>query len=308
MNGTRRWILVLSLMGLATVAVSAIGTAEVSIQASPATVSGTYDVDTELVLPEIVTVGVSGGITGRYALGFSEGASGDFAARTLIGPGGVTMDYQIFDNAVDRLIIKDLVASPDASELITGTAIIGGTDVPFEAAVLQSQMVPPGLYQDSVTVLLYEGANGVDGLKETAPMGISVDVPAFVTLSLVTTGGAFDPALDTMTLDFGALAQGGQRDMEVLVRANVNFGVDVESANLGSLSNIDIGDPSTVPYQMTVDASPVDLSAGPVNVVSDVGPTPLGGNRYAVVFTIGSLGGASAGAYEDVLTVTVTAQ
>ncbi len=308
MSVRKRVGIAFALVVTATLRLAAFGTAEISIGDSPALVTGSYDYSAELALPEIVTIGVSGGITAPYALGFSEGLSGDFDNRQLSGPAGALLDYQIFNSTAARVILKDLVASPDASNLLTGTAIIGGTQVNFEVAVLQGQIVPPGSYSDTVSVLLYEGTNGSDGLKETAIMPISIDVPAFVSVSLAPTGGEFDPMQDAMTLDFGVLTQGSSRDMDVLVRANVDYAVDLESAHAGALAITDPGDPSTVPYQLTVNGATANLAGGAVTVVQDTGPTTLSGNRYQLVFTIGNPGNATSGAYGDEVTVTVTAQ
>jgi hypothetical protein len=90
---------------------------------------------------------------------------------------------------------------------------------------------------------------------------------------------------------------------DLLVEANCAFKVHFQSENAGTMVNTDPADPSVVPYTLRVDNVVTDLSSGdPVHV----GQSPT--IRFPVVVTIGNFGTATAGTYEDVITITVAAQ
>jgi spore coat protein U-like protein len=94
----------------------------------------------------------------------------------------------------------------------------------------------------------------------------------------------------------------------MLVRANVSYDISISSANEGNMAHTDPSDGSLVPYDLRIDAGSVDLSGGPVTVATGTGPTAGTGERYELELQVGDPGAASAGTYEDMLQVTVTAR
>lgn len=128
-----------------------------------------------------------------------------------------------------------------------------------------------------------------------------------VDLSLVDTGGAFNVADTSQTVDFGNLSAGTQRSYDTVIRSNDGYSVTFQSQNAQKLKHTVKTD--TVSYTMTFGGSSVNLSGGGVvNAATSNGVTPATGDRFATQFTIGAMTGAeTAGNYQDVLTVTVSA-
>lgn len=292
-------------LGLVSV-VGALGIGEAaSFSSTPADISMTYDYTADTVVGEQVTV--TGGIR-DYGVGISAGGSANADARELSGASGTTVSYQIFDSVASGQVVKDLDAAPDGSGLLTGRTFFNDSPQTFEVIVYQEQLVPPGVYSDLVTLTVYDSSDGTPTTADQAPLPISVTVPPFVSVAVVNTGGVFDPASDNILLDFGALAAGVERSLDLLVLANVGFVVTVDSTNQGTMTLTPTSDGSVVPYTLSVDGVPQDLSSGSAQVISGTGPTSPAGDRYDFTFEIGDPTGATSGIYEDNLTITVTAQ
>lgn len=296
----------LGLLVISVPVVGALGLGEAAtFSSTPADVSLTYDFEADTVSTEEVTV--TGGIR-DYGVGISAGGSGSADARELAGPGGTVLSYQIFDTVASGVIVKDLDAAPDGSGLLTGTTFFNDSPQNFDVIVYQGQLVAPGVYSDLVTLTVYDSSDGAPTTTDQEPLPISVTVAPFVSIAVVDTGGLFDPASDNILVDFGSLALGIQRSLDLLVVANIDYVVTVDSTNQGSLALLPPGDGSTVPYAFEVDGITQDLSGGSAQVLTGSGPTPLAGNRHTFTFEIGDPTGATSGVYEDNLTITVTAQ
>jgi len=109
-------------------------------------------------------------------------------------------------------------------------------------------------------------------------------------------------------LDFGTLTTGLEQAVDLLVRANLDYTVTVDSMNRGVMEIIDGGDGSTVPYTLRVDGSARSLNSGSAAVVNGSGPTDLSGQRHTFSFQVGETAGATSGVYQDNLTIIVTGQ
>jgi spore coat protein U-like protein len=284
---------------------SALGLGEdVTLASLPANISSTYTFQIETVATSQLVV--TGGWQ-NYGVGFSAGGSGNYNNRTLTGPAGRLLQYQFLDSRANGMVIKDLNGAPDKSGLLTGTTVFNQQTKTFDLLVYQGQLVPPGQYNDMVTVTVYTYDGSAPGITDQKPMQVSVSVSPFVSLSVVNTGGSFDPGSDNLILDFGVLSAGVSRSLDVLVLANIDYTVTVDSANNGVMTLIPAGDGSYVPYTMAVDGTPQSLSSGTAQVLSGTGPTPLSGYRHTFDFEIGDPLDATSGTYEDNLTITVTA-
>ena len=297
------WIL-LAVASAFPAAVNALGSVE--FEAVPSQVTATYDFETETVTTDTITVGSTGLFFGTYGVGFSAGGSGSYDARRLAGPGGARMDYQWMDSVASGNVVKDLDGDSTGGGLLTGSGS-GSSDKTFDLVVPQGQLLPPGTYSDTVTATLYVTSQN-NAVVDQAPMGVSVTVSPYIDLSLVDAGSPFVPGQDNVLLDFGPLVQGTTREIELLVRANVNYAVSVDSTNAGVMAQVPPGDGSTVPYDFTVDGVMHSLSTGSADVAAGFGPTSLGGTPYLLAFEVGDAVGATSGMYEDNLTITVTSQ
>lgn len=285
----------------------------VELQNVPGSIAGNYDYRSELVMPEQVTATYGETGTQNYYIVVAAGSSGDAFNRTLTDGAGNTLSYQFVDSAVTRNIILDNAnAQTDQDALIGSFSGPGQQEQPFDVIVPSGQFPPPGQYSDSPRMVVYEGTVGTGSIFSAqfyGPIDVNVTVPSFVQLSLVDAGAPYSAAQVDYMMDFGVLSAGMSRQVDLVVRSNETFGVSLESANGGAMAIQSAGDGSTVPYQLSVDGSPIDLSGGlPVPILDAVGPTDLAGRRYQISVEIQDFGFATDGVYEDAVTVVVTAQ
>ena len=282
-----------------------------NLRTVPAELTAIYDSQAGVLLTDSVVV------RGReidYGIGFSAGGSGNYDIRTLTGPGGATLQYQLTDPLADGRVVKDLDAPAGAGTLIYGSIRGGGNSPreethPFALISAPGQYVPAGDYTDTVTVSAYNGNPGEGAPVQEAPMLVRLTVPAIVGISVVSRGEPFDMTFaNPFPLSFGVLEQGRNEEVDVVVQTNVNYSLTVNSPNSGVMVLRDAaGDNSVVPYTMRVNGSLENLGAGSVEIATG-SATNVGGDRYNLFFEIGNTLDATSGTYEDNLTVTVTAQ
>lgn len=164
-----------------------------------------------------------------------------------------------------------------------------------------------GAYAESFTISLYEGTIGSATLRQTRTMTLTYTAPKKIDLSLVGAGGAYDAVSTSRLMDFGPAMTVGQTEaVDLLVRYNAGYRVKLSSLRDGVMKHQT--QPQTIPYTFTFNGSGVSLagsSGSPVTVTSGTGVAPVGGERFPIQAQIGSLAGASAGTYEDEITVTV---
>ncbi|MCM2324492.1 MAG: hypothetical protein NDJ90_14635, partial [Oligoflexia bacterium] len=139
---------------------------------------------------------------------------------------------------------------------------------------------------------------------------LTVTVNPMIRLSLVSTGGGFDPGLTNRNIDFGTLYQGQSAQFDLRVRTNAGFSVTFSSAYNGKLKP-GAASPSSVPYTLTAGGVALDLSnSAAVPVVGPVGPgqTSMSGLAYTIRTVIGNVVGAGvmAGLHQDTITITAT--
>ncbi len=292
----------------------AAGAAEYGFQNPAPSITATYNPNQEqdvVGTARFYHFGLLGSST-SYFLTFSTGQSGTFATRWAQSAAGGRVNYQFFDDTTSRNVLKDLSANPSASEVLSGTNSASGfvtMTAGFAAAIAGGQLPVAGTYTDSVTMTIYAGTlGGTQTSNATQAVSVSITVPALIDLSLVPTGGSFNPSATSAIMDFGMLSMGELRSTDLLVRSNASYTVSLQSQNGGVMTNSIAGDTSTVPYTLSFASTPVALPAGtPTTVVATAPPTSAGGTRYPIQVTIGDFGMATAGTYQDNITITVTA-
>ena len=278
---------------------------------TPATVTGTCQLDTEVSLPQTIQVRHKGAAT-SYFVTFSTGSSGSFAARTAVN-GGRVLQYQIYDNLTNRNVQKDLTASPAASEVISGSMPQSNgfqtQTGAFTVYLLPGQLPPAGIYTDTITMKLYPGTVGSPGaVQDTASFIVSITVNAALDIALVPRGAPFSIYGTSLALNLGVLAAGGTGSVDLVIRSNSLNSVTVSSQAGGVLKNVDTTDPSTVPYSLAVNGTPASLAAGvPWPIVTSAPATAFAGSRYTLTFTVGTAVWPTEGSYSDVLTFQATA-
>lgn len=287
---------------------AAVGNMEI-LEVRNATNEVTYSTDVGLEISHTVQVRHRGPAKSFFVT-ISTGQSGSFADRTLVN-GSDTLTYQLHSDSVQYSVVKDLSVPVTDSEVLAGYAAEftdtgwQTVDLSYVITIPAGQSLVAGTYSDSLTLTLYEGT--LDNYTEanTATLSISGPVASTIDMAIVDTGAAF-PGWNpqrTRLLDFGDLTVGESLACDLLVEANCAFKVHFQSENAGVMVNSDPADTSVVPYTLRVDGAVTDLSSGdPVQV----GQSPT--IRFPVEVTIGDFGTATAGTYEDVITITVAAQ
>jgi hypothetical protein len=110
----------------------------------------------------------------------------------------------------------------------------------------------------------------------------------------------------TTTLSFGKLAEGQQRLVDIQVRSNSSYQLDVNSDNNGALALTPKvpGQIWSVPYAATLDGQPLRLTMGAS--LQNLPPTrPEQDASHRLKVTIGDTARKRAGRYEDVITIEI---
>ena len=220
------------------------------------------------------------------------------------------LEYQIYDSSVRRTVLKDL-PSATSSEVIQGAFSAGETikQLNYTIIVPPQQIVRAGMYSDSIRVTVYQGtpAQFIENDSKTVEFSVRVDQVAQVSFS--GPDGAFNPQARSSSMDFGSLARGKMRGLDVRVRSNAGYRVDMVSEFGGVLRHSDPRIKSTIPYQLTVGGTPLGLSVGRQTAIVRKGRvTNPSGDVNKMEVTIGEVKEAIAGAYRDYITITVTSE
>jgi hypothetical protein len=289
---------------------AALGAQTLRFGTTPATVSGVYQLDSEVSLPQTMVIRERGAAT-SYFVTFSTGSSGSFTARTAKN-GTKILQYQIYDNITNRNVLKDLSANPSLSEVLSGSfptsAAWQTQNQSFTVYLLPGQLPSAAVYTDTITMSLYTGTPASHGaVQATKNFTVSITMNAALDIALVTTGAPFSVSSTSLPLDLGVLSSGsivGGRDL--MIRANSLNTVTVSSLNGGILKNTDLTDTSTVPYTLVVSGTTYTLGT-PQTVVTSAAATTFSGTRYTLSVTVGTATWPTQGSYSDVLTLQAAA-
>lgn len=89
---------------------------------------------------------------GAINVAFSAGSSGDFANRTMQGPSGATIDYQLYDAASGGQVLGD---GTNSTATFSGTSTGTTVDTFTVYGIVPAQGAKPvGNYSDSITATL----------------------------------------------------------------------------------------------------------------------------------------------------------
>ena len=266
-----------------------------------------YDVFDTGVYPQAIPVTISNKKGScSYFLTFSSGQAGSYSRQ--MRDGGNNLQYQLFDSPSQSNILKDL-PSASAGEVLQGT--LDGREEPqhdFYLVLPPQQVVPPGVYQDTITITLYEGTLSSYTEIRSRNVRLQAVVGEQIDVSITDNAMPFDTGQTSRIIDFGILTEGETSIFDILVRSNAGYTVTLESQNSGAMRILDPTDPSIVPYVFQVNGAAINLSGGnPVTVSNSVARTPPGGITHDVEVTVGEIGEATAGNYEDNIMITVIA-
>ncbi len=222
--------------------------------------------------------------------------------RALRGPAG-GLGYEIYRSSRRADILAALPAARDHN-LLSGVFARGQAKrrLDYHLFVAPGQEVSPGGYQDAVKVAVYQGDLTSYRLADSRTVKIRTQVAAVVEVSLIDSGGRRDLAGARSVLDFGRLETGETKHFRIDAKANSGYDITLESENRGALRLTDGAASSRVPYTLSLDGLALDLGATLFLPFSTARPS----HRFAV--TIGRIGNALSGRYQDNILVTVTAR
>lgn len=179
------------------------------------------------------------------------------------------------------------------------------------AAILRFD-IPAGLiaaagqYDDLLTLRAYSAGQGPsEQLGEDRLINVSAFVPARAQINLAGSDSKSFGAMSVDALSFGDLSAGAQRNAYIQVRSTAPVIISVQSENKGLMRNIVLGETvQGIPYELRVESAKLDLAGGTAQIEKEP-PRSLAGASYAMNVRITDTTGRVAGAYEDLLTITV---
>lgn len=256
-----------------------------------------------------VTVGHTGG-PGGYVLTVSRGSSSTFDPRTMLfldssGPSYPPLLYNIY--TPDGEIARDLSVPLSNEQVIRGTFGNSGNSYntvnhAFEVRIPEEQFVQRGNYQDHVEITLYKGRSlDPDDLDFVGSETVTID-SLTPTVAEIAISGQNDH-----TLDFGQLVQGLTRTAELQYRTNAGFEITAVSENNGVMKHSTESTSDPIPYQLTLGGNAVDLSAPDIVGSSQFFGTTIDFELVPIEVTIGAFDQVLAGAFQDVITFTISA-
>ena len=230
------------------------------------------------------------------------------------------------NNAHNGKIYYNLYKFSNSSGILKGVNDITSPDETFSGTIGKNQTINytyymslapegnlaphAGVYYDNVKVESYTGTYINKGsLEYQRNLNIYIVVPKFTSLSLVDSGGAYDPSRTSKTLDFGELTTGKELSFDTRVISNAGYRLKISSANNGKLSrNRNFDHHSSIRYRFYSNGNLIDLddsSDRPVTIATGSGVTSAQGAKIPIRVLIGKVDNSkSPGTYQDYLTLT----
>lgn len=250
----------------------------------------------------------------NFFLAFTKGSAGNYNRRAVNPNNGDLIYYNLYKNSNSTGVLKEANDATSSNEVLHGTVSKDETKeltYNFTLAPLNANSPPrSGMYVDIVQVQAYSGfytdIRDYEGFRD---LNIYINVPKYVSLSLVDAGEVYDESKTSKTLDFGELEESEQLSFDVRVVANAGYILSVSSSNNGLLKRIDGSGPkSEISYGFYVNNSKKSLSSSagsPVTIASAPGRTPSGGAQVPVRVAIESVDDKDPGNYQDYITLSV---
>lgn len=249
-----------------------------------------------------------------FFLAFTKGWSGNYNRRGLNLRNGALIYYNLYKNSNSTGVLKEPRDITSVNEVLFGSLSKGekiNLNYYFTLAPLNSSSPPRfGTYVDVVQVQVYTGTytniNRYEGYRD---LNLFINVPRFISLSLVDSGSQHDETKTSKTLDFGEIEEGEKLSFDVRVVSNAGYNLKVSSANNGLLKRVGgVGVGSEIQYDFIVAGSRKPLnssSSNPVSIANSTGLTPPGGARVPVEISILSVLNKDPGNYQDYITLSV---
>jgi spore coat protein U-like protein len=236
---------------------------------------------------------------------FNRSSQGGDRRRAAFGSD--SLEYQVYQAATNRTVLKDLPAA-NANEVLLGTFGLSETmkELSYAVVVPPEQIKPAGRYSDQLKITVYQGTLGNFVEKDSKTVNMSVLVNQVAEMAVVNSGAPFDPLANSQRLEFGELAKGKAKGVDLIARSNAGYQILLESESGGVMEHTDPRVADTIPYVLYIGGSPVNLRGGRQTALSRYKRvTDRKGDRHEVSATIGNMDNATAGTYRDNITVTI---
>ena len=249
----------------------------------------------------------------NFFLAFTKGWAGNYNRRGTNLSNGNTIYYNLYKNSNSTGILKEASDISSPNETFFGAIIKNQTNFyTYYMTLAPFGSNPPaaGTYFDDIQVQAYAGTytniNSYEGYRDLL---IYFVVSKFTSISLVDSGGTYDPAQTSKTLDFGELTTGEELDFDVRVVSNAGYRLKVSSSNNGVLQLAGgSGVASQINYTFYSNGSQIGLgssSGSPVTIASGSGVTSAQGVKVPIRVVIGTVDSTKLpGTYQDYITLT----
>lgn len=243
---------------------------------------------------------------------FDYGLSPNYASRSLKYWLTYTWPFQLYKDSGNTQVLKNFPQVNDLNDVLSGSLPDkGGNDaqisMPYWVTVdMSAPWRQQGTYSEWITATLYKGTLSKYEFVRSVTVAFYMNAPKRVDISVVPSGGSFNIADTTETMDFGTLATGTTRSCDVIVKYNAGYILYASSQNNGRLKHETAA--AYIPYTATIGGTTVNLSSSasnPVQVKRELGSSPSSGKILPTSVTIGNYTQDQSGNYNDIITLTV---
>jgi len=214
------------------------------------------------------------------------------------------MDYYIYDSIQGTNVIKGL---PNISEqnIITGEFTTNKNEVSlryyFNAPY--NEILPAGLYSDSVQVNLYEGDLSQYTLRDSQSVNFSVEVNTYINLEIQSDIG------DSLSgiIDFTNIEPGKLKSASINVTTNTPYDMTIASENLSNMQHTYNQLDSSIPYSVIINNEYHELKT-PLTIDFKKQNQSLTTQSHQLDFQISNFDFKLSGEYQDNIVITVSAR
>lgn len=250
----------------------------------------------------------------NYYLAFTYGWANNYNRRALNLSNGRLIYYNLYKNANATNVLRGPNDITSNNDILFGTIAKNETktlNYYFQLAPIDASEPPyAGTYFDNVQVQAYSGTyTNINAYEGLGNLYVYINVSKFTSLSLVDTGGVYDSARTSKTLDFGELVENEELGFDVRIVSNAGYILKVSSANNGILTRIGgTGIKSQISYDFYSSGTKRTLTSSassPVTIATATGRTASGGAQVPVRVVIKSVLDKDPGTYQDYVTLSV---
>ncbi|UYL10379.1 hypothetical protein B9G69_007270 [Bdellovibrio sp. SKB1291214] len=247
-----------------------------------------------------------------FFITFDYGLSANYASRSLKYGLVYAWPFNMYKDSGNTQVLKNFPQVNDYNDVLNGSLPDkAGSDtqvtVPYWVTVdMSSPWRQQGTYSEWITATLYRGTLSSYQYVSSVQLAFYMNAPKRADVSVVPSGGSFNIADVTETLDFGELAVGTARSCDVIVKYNAGYVLYASSQNNGRMKHETTT--SYIPYSISIGGTSVNLASSansPVQVKRELGSSPSSGKILPTTVTIGNYTQDQAGNFSDIITLTV---